>query len=105
MDTPTPSRRALKLSEDKEDRLQRRREREKARRVAETAEERQERLAKRRERDRARCSIEADNKSRTANERDARLQQMRARQCERLAAETTIICTIHIYLCKQSNYY
>ena len=77
MDTPTPSRRALKPLEDKEDRLQRRREWEKARRAAKTAEERQERLANQRERDRARCSIEADNKSRTANERDARLQQTR----------------------------
>ena len=51
MDTANTYRRALKPSEDKEDRLQRRREREKARRAAETAEERQERLAKQRERE------------------------------------------------------
>ena len=118
MDTPNISRRALKPSEDKGDRLQCRREQEKARCVAETAEERQERLAKRREGDRARRSTEADNKSRewekvrhlgetdkqkqerlknrsrhstqTANyEIDARLQLMRTRQSEWLAAETT----------------
>ena len=64
MDTLSTSRRSLKPSEDKEDRLRRRREREKARRAAETAEERQERLAKRRERDRARRSTEANNKRR-----------------------------------------
>jgi len=64
MDTSNTSRSSLKPSEDKEDRLQRRREHEKARRVAETAEERQERLAKRRERDRARHSTEANNKRR-----------------------------------------
>ena len=39
VDTPTTSRRALKPSEDKENRLRRRRELEKARRAAETAEE------------------------------------------------------------------
>ena len=49
MDISSTSRRSLKPSEDKEDRLRCRREREKARRAAETAEERQERLAKRRE--------------------------------------------------------
>ena len=53
MDIPNTSRWALKPSEDKEDRLQHRREQEKPRRVAETAKERQERLVKRRERDRA----------------------------------------------------
>ena len=55
MDTPTTSRRALKSSEDKEDRLQCRRD------AAETAEERQ---VKRRERDGARRSTQADNKRR-----------------------------------------
>ena len=64
MDTPNTSRRALKPSEDKEDRLQHRREQEEAGRVAETAKERQERLAKWREGDKARHSTKPDNKSR-----------------------------------------
>ena len=45
IDTPNISRRALKPSEDKKDRLQHRRKWEKARCAAETAKERQERLA------------------------------------------------------------
>ena len=123
MDTPTTSRRALKLSEDKEDRLWCRRD------VAETAKERQ---AKRRKRDRARRSTQADNKRReqerawsvaetdeqkqerlrkrsesdrsirstqTANERDTRLHLMGTRQSERLAAETTTDRDCSKYVC------
>ena len=53
IDSLNTSRRATKPSQDKEDRLRRWGERERAGRAAETAEHRQERLTKRRERDRA----------------------------------------------------
>ena len=83
MDTSSTSRRPLKPSEDKEDRLRRRREREKARHAAETAKERQERLAKRRERDRARRSTEANNKRRE-RERAQRVAETDKQKQERL---------------------
>ena len=83
MDTSSTSRRSLKPSEDREDRLRRRRERVKARRAAETAEERQERLAKRRERDRARRSTEANNKRRE-RERAQRVAETDKKKQERL---------------------
>ena len=83
MDTSSTSRRSLKPSEDKEDRLRRRREREKAQHAAETAEERQERLAKRKERDRARRSAEANNKRRE-RERAQRVAETDKRKQERL---------------------
>ena len=83
MDTSSNSRRSLKPSEDREDRLRRRRERVKARRAAETAEERQERLAKRRERDRARRSTEANNKRRE-RERAQRVAETDKQKQERL---------------------
>ena len=83
MDTSSTSRRSLKPSEDREDRLRRRRERIKARRAAETAEERQERLAKRRERDRARRSTEANNKRRE-RERAQRVAETDKQKQERL---------------------
>ena len=101
MDTSTTSRRALKPSEDKEDRLQRRRERVKARRAAETAEESQERLAKRRERDRARRSTQANNKRRerervqrvaeTDKQKQERLKKRRERDRSRRSTQTAIM--------------
>ena len=63
------SARVPESSGNREDRLQRRRERERARRASETAEQREERLRVRRARDRARRAAQ------TAEERDARLRQ------------------------------
>ena len=83
MDTLSTSRRSLKPSENKEERLRRRREREKAQHAAEIAEERQERLAKRRERDRARRSAEANNKRRE-RERAQRVAETDKQKQERL---------------------
>ena len=65
------SARVPKSSGNREDRLQRRRERERARRASETAEQREERLRVGRARDRARRAAQ------TAEERDARLRQIR----------------------------
>ena len=63
------SARVPESSGNREDRLQR--ERERARRASETAEQREERLRVRRARDRARRAAQ------TAEERDARLRQIR----------------------------
>ena len=65
-----PSARVPESSGNREDRLQRRRERERARRTSETVEQREERLRVRRARDRARRAAQ------TAEERDARLRQI-----------------------------
>ena len=65
------SARVPESSGNREDRLQHRRERERARRASETAEQREERLRVRRARDRARRAAQ------TAEERDARLRQIR----------------------------
>ena len=69
-------------SENREDRLQRRRERERARRASETVEQREERLRVRRARDRARRAAQ------TAEERDARLRQIRDNRRQSLATES-----------------
>ena len=73
------SARVPESSRNREDRLQRRRERERARRASETAEQREERLRVRRARDRARRAAQ------TAEERDARLRQIRDNRRQRLA--------------------
>ena len=98
------SARVPQSSGNRVDRLQRRRERERARRVSETAEQREERLRVRRARDRARPAAQNEEEraarlqqmsanrhglaSETEEERAARLQQMSANQHHRLAAET-----------------
>ena len=69
-------------SGNREDRLQRRRERERTRRASETAEQREERLRVRRARDRARRAAQ------TAEERDARLRQIRDNRRQSLATES-----------------
>ena len=76
------SARVPESSGNREDRLQRRRERERARRASETAEQREERLRVRRARDRARCAAQ------TAEERDARLRQIRDNRRQSLATES-----------------
>ena len=76
------SARVPESSGNREDRLQRRRERERARRASETVEQREERLRMRRARDRARRAAQ------TEEERAARLQQMSANQRHRLTSET-----------------
>ena len=76
------SARVPESSRNREDRLQRRRERERARRASETAEQREERLRVRRARDRARRA------SQTAEERDARLRQIRDNRRQSLATES-----------------
>ena len=88
------SARVPESSGNREDRLQRRRERERAGRASETAEQREERLRVRRERDRARlrlpkretpdCAITDVRATESEKERAVRLQQMRGR----LASET-----------------
>ena len=76
------SARVPESSGNREDRLQRRRERERARRASETAEQREERLRVRRARDRARRAAQ------TAEERDARLRQIRDNRRQSLATES-----------------
>ena len=76
------SARVPESSGNREDRLQRRRERERARRASETAEQREERLRVRRVRDRARRAAQ------TAEEREARLRQIHDNQCQSLATES-----------------
>ena len=76
------SARVPESSGNREDRLQRRRERERARRTSETAEQREERLRVRRARDRARRAAQ------TAEERDARLRQIRDNRRQSLATES-----------------
>ena len=76
------SARVPESSGNREDRLQRRRERERACRASETTEQREEWLRVQRARDRARRAAQ------TAEERAARLQQMSANQRYRLASET-----------------
>ena len=79
--TPSTSKRPCR-SASHESKLQRRRERERARRASETAAEKEARLRKRRMRDRARRAAE------TEEQRQTRLQQKRSRESERLAAES-----------------
>ena len=74
--------RCSESSRDREERLRRRRERERARRAAETAEQRAHRLWQRRERDRARRALQSSER------RERELQCMRATSHDRLAAET-----------------
>ena len=74
--------RCSESSRDREERLLRRRERERARRAAETAEQRAHRLWQRRERDRARRALQSSER------RERELQCMRATSHDRLAAET-----------------
>ena len=76
------SARVPESSGNREDRLQRRRERERAHRASETAEQREERLRVRRARDRARRAAQ------TAEERDARLRQIRDNRRQSLATES-----------------
>ena len=76
------SARVPESSGNREDRLQRRRERERAHRASETAEQREERLRVRRTRDRARRAAQ------TAEERDARLRQIRDNRRQSLASES-----------------
>ena len=76
------SARVPESSGNSEDRLQRRRERERARRASDTAEQREERLRVRRARDRARRAAQ------TAEERDARLRQIRDNRRQSLATES-----------------
>jgi len=76
------SARVSESSRNREDRLQRRRERERARRASETAEQREERLRVRRARDRATRAAQ------TAEERDARLRQIRDNRRHSLATES-----------------
>ncbi len=104
------SRRVPESTGNREERLRRRRERERARRASETADQRHERLRVRRERDRARRAARtaADRavllqqrrlrlSTESSEERETRLQRMSNRlaaettelQQERLAAETT----------------
>ena len=92
------SARVPESSRNREDRLQRRRERERAHRTSETAEQREERLRVRRARDRARRAAQ------TAEERDARLRQIRdnRRACASIAFELTLAPTmlcIHLVRC------
>ena len=75
------SARVPESSGSREDRLQHRRERERARRASETAEQREERLRVRRARDRARRAAQ------TAEERDARLRQIHDNRRQSLATE------------------
>ena len=101
MDSPS----TLSSSRNKEERLHRRREWERARRAAETAGRKERRLKQRRERDRARRAAQsveqrqvrlhmksATERKRQAAEtpdhREARMEGWRAAQQERLAAET-----------------
>ena len=79
--TPSTSKRPCR-SASHESKLQRRRERERARRASETAAEKEARLRKRRMRDRARRAAE------TEEQRQTRLQRKRSRESERLAAES-----------------
>ena len=76
------SARVPEASGNREDRLQRRRERERARRASETAEQREERLRVRRARDRARRAAQS------AEERDARLRQILDNRRQSLATES-----------------
>ena len=71
--------RCSESSRDREERLRRRRERERARRAAEMAEQRARRLWQRRERDRARRALQSSERE---------LQRMRATSHDRLTAET-----------------
>ena len=75
------SARVPESSGNREDRLQRRRGRERARRTSETVEQREERLRVRRARDRARRAAQ------TAEERDARLRQIRDNRRQSQATE------------------
>ena len=68
-------------SQNRDERLRRRRERERTRHAGETAEQRERRLRQRRERDRARRT------ARSSERRESTLQQMRATSSERLASE------------------
>ncbi len=80
-------------SASREERLRRRRERERAARAAETAEEKQRRLRKRRIRDTAR---RAERRAAEAQEqREARLQHMRTRKQESRASETPSLPHVH----------
>ena len=74
--------RCSESSRDREERLRRRRERERARRTAETAEQRAHRLWQRRERDRARRALQSSERG------ERELQRMRATSHDRLTAET-----------------
>ena len=74
--------RCSESSRDREERLWRRRECERARRAAETAEQRAHRLWQRRERDRARRALQSSER------RERELQRMRATSHDRLTAET-----------------
>ena len=88
------SARVPESSRNREDRLQRRRERERARRASETAEQREERLRVRRARDRARRAAQ------TAEERDARLRQIRDNRhaCAfELTLAPTMLCIHLVY--------
>ena len=74
--------RCSESSRDREERLRRRRKRERARRATDTAEQRAHRLWQRRERDRARRALQSSER------RERELQRMRATSHDRLTAET-----------------